>query len=272
MLFTKRKADQRLRPRVAAHSNTEEASRAVCVPWGMSNQDRGKWLQEKPIHHVGESQQSSAGRVRSPMATRVKVVPDRRSCSGDLAQHPHKEACAFQPAGNHQERSALGKSRPVPCLECGQLGHGMFSCPRFWNSAGDNIAEKKSLSAGPDSCEIFAVTPSNKKDFPVVSAGGAKQWEMPAVVSSRGHQGELASKSAAEDWFIRQYTQMKMVTPTTAVGKTVFNEMMAGTADFRYKRTGYKTVPDDVRVTPVSGATECVLEGDLSLCSGGSRG
>ncbi|XP_040210487.1 uncharacterized protein LOC120941244 [Rana temporaria] len=254
VLCARREADQKPGQRVVAHSNTEEASRAVCGPWGvLACKGRDKWLPKEPIQHVGENQQSSAGRVRSPMTTRVEVVPGERSCRRDLPQRPHKEPCAFLPAGNHQERNALEKSRPVPCLECGQLGHEMLSCPRFWGAPGGNDVE-------PVSCEnIFAVTPGNKEEFSVVSAGGA--------ISSRGHQGELASKCVAEDC-LRQRTQMKMVTPTTAVGKTVFNEMMSGTADCRYKRTGYETVHDDVRVTPVSGATKCVLEDYFSLQSG----
>lgn len=44
MLYARRKADQRPGTKAVAHSDTEEASRAVCGSLVISNKDNGKWL------------------------------------------------------------------------------------------------------------------------------------------------------------------------------------------------------------------------------------
>ena len=173
------KADQKFERYVVARSNGGDIRSANHVRNVLPTKDRGKlkatMFQGSQSRCVWESQQSTAGRAPSRLASRDQIVTGRRSYCGDVERCPIKDMC-----------------KNVPCLESGQLGHEMLSCPRFWGAPGGNEAE-------PVSCEnIFAVTPGNKEEFSVVPAGGSKQWEMPAVISSCGHQGELASKYASE--------------------------------------------------------------------------
>lgn len=75
-------------------------------------------------------QMESAGKVQlrvwSLLATRRKVALERKSYSREVA-----------PLSNRDGRIS------VLCLECGHLGHGMFTCPRFWNKTEYNGVEEK---------------------------------------------------------------------------------------------------------------------------------
>ncbi|PIO26051.1 hypothetical protein AB205_0030470, partial [Aquarana catesbeiana] len=200
------KAYQKFDKYVVARSNGSDVKSVDYARNVLPTEDRGMFkatmLQGAQSCCFWESQQSTAGRVPSPLATRDRVLTGRRRYSGDVERHPIKDMC-----------------KNVPCLECGQLGHEIFSCPRLWNMPGDVVTGQKSLSASPDFCaNLFSVTSGNSEEVPVVPAGGAKESEVAAAVSSHGHQGELVSKSAIKD---RQRTQMKPELPATDYGKTV---------------------------------------------------
>ena len=81
-----------------------------------------------------ESQHSAAGRAPFPLATGKNVPMGRRSYMEEVYHHHHRDASEILRVGRVSSPLATGESRQIPCLECGQLGHGIFSCPRFWGA------------------------------------------------------------------------------------------------------------------------------------------
>lgn len=98
-----------------AHSNAYDVMFLDRKTKPLPTEDCGKFKATPRSLSVWGSQQSAVGRVLSPIAT--------------------------------------GESHQGLCQECGQLGHGIFSCPSLWNTAADIVAR---LNSSP------AVTPANR--------------------------------------------------------------------------------------------------------------
>lgn len=98
-----------------AHSNAYDVMFLDRKTKPLPTEDCGKFKATPRSLSVWGSQQSAVGRVLSPIAT--------------------------------------GESHQGLCQECGQLGHGIFSCPSLWNTAADIVA---GLNSSP------AVTPANR--------------------------------------------------------------------------------------------------------------
>ncbi|PIO32162.1 hypothetical protein AB205_0163160 [Aquarana catesbeiana] len=69
--------------------------------------------------------------VRGSNVQVSRDVRDPRSLSADGHDQWYPVATESQSSRRFQESKV---QRPVPCLECGQVGHGIFTCPRFWNN------------------------------------------------------------------------------------------------------------------------------------------
>lgn len=96
---------------------------------------------EKEVKEVSPGNRKPGGQQRVKKRNMVicgsnvqanRDVGDPRSLSADGHDQWYPLATESQSSRRFQESKV---QLPVPCLECGQVGHGIFTCPRFWNNA-----------------------------------------------------------------------------------------------------------------------------------------
>ncbi|XP_040189602.1 uncharacterized protein LOC120921054 [Rana temporaria] len=222
---------------------------------------------------VSESQQHAARRAPFPLATGEKVsdaVQGAMICASDYMQPmlPAEEVGDF--LGKFEKVAVRGKwprdrwpkfLQTLLPVEYRSVYHLMDSdqddyCKfkeeillrgefhRIMGQRNSSLVDQGSLS------DVFSVTPGNKKSS-VVSAGGVKQWEMPAVISSCGHQEGFTSEYATE----RRCPQVKIDLPTSEYGKTV---AVSVSSEVCPVRTSAEVLKMDLLqcVTQISGETQ----------------